>query len=79
MQESREQLPLVLFWAITMHKKSRGQTTDKAVIDLGKSEATAGLTFPCLNRAKRFLDLLVEPMPFDKLSKLGEKSPLKLR
>ena len=62
-----------------MHK-SQGQTVGKAVIDLGKSEATAGLTFVCLSRAKRLLDLLVEPMPFDRLSKLGEKPTLiKLR
>ena len=77
-QESREQLPLALCWAITMHK-SQGQTADKAVIDLEKSEATAGLTFVCLSRAKQLGDLLVEPMPLDRLSKLGEKPTLKLR
>ena len=51
----------------------------KAVIYLGKSEATARLAFGCLSRAKRLVDLLVEPMSFDKLSKLGDKSTLKLR
>ena len=76
-QESREQLPLALCWAITIHK-SQDQTVDKAVIGLGKSEATAGLTILCLSRAKRLLDILVEPMPFDRLSKLGEKTALKL-
>ena len=77
-QESRNQLPLALCWAITMHK-SQGQTVDKAVIDLGKSKAPAGLTFVCLSCAKRLLDLLVEPMLFDRLSNLGEKTTLKLR
>ena len=27
----------------------------------------------CLSRAKRLVDLPVEPMPFDRLSKLGDK------
>ena len=50
-------------WAITMHK-SEGQTMDKAFVDLGKSESTAGLTFVCLSRAKRLVDLVIESMPF---------------
>ena len=61
-------------------QKSQGQTKEKAVMDLGKSEATAGLTFVCASRAKRLIDLvLVESMPFDKLSKLGDKSTLNIR
>ena len=43
--ETREQVPLALCcWSITMHK-SEGQRMDKAVVDLGKSESTARLTF----------------------------------
>jgi ATP-dependent exoDNAse (exonuclease V) alpha subunit len=76
--ETRRQLPLALCWSITMHK-SQGQTLDKAVVDLGRSEATAGLTFVCLSRAKRLTDLLIEPMTFERLSKLGEKPTLRLR
>ena len=72
-----EQLLLALYWAITMDK-SQGQTTKKAVIYLGKSEATARLVFGCLSHAKRLVDLLVEPMPFDRLSKLGDKSTLNI-
>ena len=70
-QESREKLSLALCWAITMHK-SQGQTVDKAVIDLGKSEATAGLTFVCLIHAKRLLGLLVEPMPLTDFPSLAK-------
>ena len=66
----RTQLPLRLCWAITMHK-SQGQTLDKAVIDLGPKEACTGLTFVCLSRAKRLLDLMVEPMSFDRIGNLG--------
>ena len=77
-QESREQLPLALRWAIAMHN-SQGWAIEKAVIDLGKYEATAKLTFVCLSRAKRLVDLLVEPVPFDRLSKLCDKPTLKIR
>ena len=73
-----EQLLLALYWAIPMDK-SQGQTIKKAVIYLGKSEATARLDFGCLSRAKRLVALLVESMPFDRLSKLGDKSTLKIR
>ena len=59
--------------------KSQGQTIKKAVIYLGSSESIARLDFGCLSRAKRLIDLLVEPMPFDRLSKLGDKSTLKIR
>ncbi|CAN0403944.1 unnamed protein product, partial [Ascophyllum nodosum] len=73
-----QQVPLALCWAITMHK-SQGQTMDKAVVDLGKSESTAGLTFVCLSRAKRLVDLLIEPMPLDRLSKIGDTPKFQLR
>ena len=53
-----------------MHK-SQGQTLDKAVIDLGPKEACTGLTFVCLSRAKTLVDLMVEPMSFDRIGNLG--------
>ena len=52
---------------------------DKAVVDLGRSESTAGLTFVCLNRAKRLVDLLIEPMPLERLSKIGDTPTFQLR
>ena len=76
--ESLVQVPLALCWAITMHK-SQGQTMDKAVVDLGKSESTAGLTFVCLSRAKRLVDLLIEPMPLERLSRIGGTPTFQLR
>ena len=51
-------LQLGLYWAITMHK-SQGHPLDQAVIDLGPKEACTGLTFVCLSRAKRRVDLMV--------------------
>ena len=52
---------------------------NKAFIDLGKSESTAGLTFVCLSRAKRLVDLLIEPMPLERLSRLGNNPTFQLR
>ena len=72
----RTQLPLRLCRAITMHK-SQGQTLDKAVIDLGPKEACTGLPFVCLSRAKRRVDLMVEPMSFDRIDNLGNSSTMK--
>ena len=75
--ETRRQVPLALCWSITM-LKSQGQTKDEAVVDLGKSESTAGLTFVCLSRAKRLVDLLIEPIPLERLSKIGDTPTFQL-
>ena len=61
-----------------MHK-SQGQTLDKAVIDLGPKKACTGLTFVGLCRAKRLVDLMVEPMSFDRIGNLGNSSTTKAR
>ena len=52
---------------------------DKAVVDLGKSESTAGFTFECLSRAKRPVDLLIKSMPLEWLSKIGDTPTFQLR
>ena len=52
---------------------------DKAVVNLGKSESTPGLAFVCLSRAKRLVDLLIEPMPLGRLSKIGDTPTIQLR
>ena len=74
----RTQLPLRLCWAITMHK-SHKQTLEKAVIDLAPKEACTGLIFFCLSRAKRLAGLMVEPMCFDRVGKLGNSDTMKAR
>ena len=53
---------------------------DKAAVDLGKSKSTAGLTFVCLSRTKRLVDLLIiESTTFERLSKPGDKPTFELR
>ena len=47
--------------------------------DLGPKEACTGLTVVCLSRAKRLVDLMVEPMSFDRIGSLGNSSTVKAR
>lgn len=54
-----------------MHENQE-KTVKKAVINLGKYDAIAGLTFKCLSLVNRLADLFVDPMPFDRLSKVGK-------
>ena len=37
------------------------------------------LTFVCLSRAKRLVDLIVEPMIFNRIGNLGKSSTMKAR
>ena len=49
------------------------------VIDLRTKEACTGLTLVFLSRAKRQADLMVEPMSFDRIGKLGNFDNVKAR
>ncbi|KAI3835106.1 hypothetical protein MKX03_016792 [Papaver bracteatum] len=67
----RKQLPLILCWAITVHK-SQGLTLDQAVADIGAKESL-GLTFVALSRTRRLSDLAFHPMfSFERIAKIGE-------
>ena len=67
----RQQIPLKLAWSITIHK-SQGLTIDKAYIDLGQSEKVCGLTYVALSRVRSLQDLYLEPIPFERLSKIKD-------
>lgn len=68
---SRLQLPLKLAWAVTIHK-SQGMTLDKVVIDVGKKEFSAGLTFVACSRVRHLKDLLFKlPFSFQRVAHLA--------
>ncbi|XP_028418786.1 uncharacterized protein LOC114544315 isoform X2 [Dendronephthya gigantea] len=75
---SRQQLPLRLRYAMTIHK-SQGQTLTKAVVDLGKGERVAGCTFVAASRVRSINDIVFEPMTFDRLKVIGRNKNLKKR
>ena len=57
----RQQLPLRLAWALTIHK-SQGLTLPKAWIDIGKSERTAGVSYVAISRVKTLSSCVIESM-----------------
>ena len=70
-QCSRLQLPLKLAWAVTIHK-CQGMILSKAVIDVGKKEFSAGLTFVACLRVRQLKNLLfVPPFPFQRVANLA--------
>lgn len=69
--KSRQQLPLQLRYAITIHK-SQGQTLGKTVIDIGKSEVSSGATFVAVSRLRTLNDGLFQPMTFERLQNIAK-------
>ena len=75
---SRTQMPIKLAYALTIHK-SQGQTLEKVVVDLGKSEKSLGLAFVALSRVKNHKDFLIQPFPLERLTKIKKSSSLEPR
>ena len=65
---ARINLPLALAWAITIHK-SQGLTLDKAYVDIGERERSAGLSFVALSRVRSLTDLGLKPFSKKRMTK----------
>lgn len=74
----RQQLPLTLAWALTIHK-SQGMTLNKAWDDIGKKESTLGITYVAISRVRNISSLVIEPMTFERVQKIRNSKLLKYR
>lgn len=62
----RQQIPLKLAWALTIHK-SQGMTLQKAWVDIGKRETSLGVSYVAISRVRNLSSLVMEPVTYDRL------------
>ena len=75
---SRIQLPLVLGWAITIHK-SQGLTLGKVVMDVGDRETTVGSTFVGCSRVGSPRNLAFRnSFPFQRVQRLNDARRMRI-
>ena len=66
----RNQLPLVMGWAVTIHK-SQGQTFGLCNVDLGKSDNPLGLGYVAISRVKALENLILKGFPLMRLLRVN--------
>jgi ATP-dependent DNA helicase PIF1 len=75
---SREQLPLILGWAMTIHK-SQGLTLNRAVLGLGDREMATGLTYVGCSRMKSFRGLAFDSSsPWERFEKINQSRNMRI-
>lgn len=67
---TRKQNPIRLAYAITTHK-TKGDTLDTGIINVGKNEKNLGSTFVRFSRFKKLTNFIVHPFPFSRLTKIA--------
>jgi len=68
---SRQQFPLVLGWAITIHK-SQGLTLKQVVLGIGNKESQLGLTYVGCSRVKSWQGLAFQhSFPWERMEKIN--------
>lgn len=73
---SRQQFPLVLGWAITIHK-SQGLTLKTVVLGLGGNEYQTGLTYVGCSRVKSWQGLAFHrSFPWERMEKINQHAGL---
>ena len=78
MTGSIRQLPLVLGWAITIHK-SQGLTLNRAIVDVGDSERNTGTTYVGCSRVRSATNLAFEKsFPFERIRRLNDSPRLRI-
>lgn len=70
---SRTQIPLVLAWALTIHK-SQGSTLDYVICDLGSSVFAPGQAYVALSRVKTIEGLLISQIDYSCLFNQDKKA-----
>ena len=74
----RQQIPLKLAWAITIHK-AQGLTLNKAWVDIGKKECFDGLTYVALSRVRNLKDMIIQPFPFERIGNINKSKAFSFR
>ena len=76
---SRTMLPLILGYALSIHKL-QGETLEKVILNIGEKEFQTGLTFVGASRVKTFEGLAFKPFPnYDRFTQISKSETLQKR